>query len=63
MKGFHTKREEFLKGISKLAADSNLQVPDLRLHQLPTPGITIPDNTDPETVRKIMKIYNEVFNK
>jgi hypothetical protein len=61
MNDFHTKREEFLKRISKLTADSNLPVPDIRLHQLPKSGITIPDDTDPEMVRKIMKIYNEVF--
>jgi len=62
MKDFHTKREEFLKKIGKLTADSNLPLPDIRLHQLPKPGIIIPENTDPEMVRKIMKIYNEVFN-
>jgi len=62
MKGFHTKREEFLKRISKLAECSNLPLPDIRLHQIPKPGMTIPENTDPEMVRKIMKIYNEVFN-
>ncbi len=61
MNDFHTKREEFLNRISKLTAGSNLQITDIRLQQLPKPGITIPGDTDPETVRKIMKIYNEVF--
>ncbi|MFI5162110.1 MAG: hypothetical protein ACHQHN_12595 [Sphingobacteriales bacterium] len=63
MADFQSKREEFLNRVSKLAADSNLPVIDIRLHQLPKPGITIPDDTYPETVRKIMKIYNEVFNR
>jgi hypothetical protein len=61
MKDFHTKREEFLKKISKLSKDSNLPIADIRLRQVPGPGIILPDSIDPETVRKIMKIYNEVF--
>ncbi|MBS1533201.1 MAG: hypothetical protein JSU01_23075 [Bacteroidetes bacterium] len=61
MEDFHTKREAFLKKIGKLTTESNLPVSDIRLHQIPEPGIAIPENTEPETVRKIMKIYNEVF--
>ena len=61
MQDFHAKREEFLKRISKLSERSGLPVADIRLRQLPEPGITLPENTDPETARKIMKIYNEVF--
>jgi hypothetical protein len=61
MNDFYAKREEFLIKISKLAAESNLPVSDIRLHQLPEYGITLPENTDPETTRKIMRVYNEVF--
>ncbi|HWD88223.1 MAG TPA: hypothetical protein VG367_08855 [Mucilaginibacter sp.] len=61
MEDFHTKREEFLKKVSKLTTESNLPVSEIRLHQIPEPGIVLPDDTDPEIVRKIMKIYNEVF--
>jgi len=61
MNDFYARREEFLKKISELASNSNLPVSDIRLHQLPEYGITLPENTDPETARKIMKVYNEVF--
>jgi len=61
MNDFQAKREEFLKRISKLALKSNLPVSDIHLHQLPKPGITFPASAEPETVRMIMKIYNEVF--
>lgn len=61
MKDFHAKREEFLKKLGKLAAGSDFPVAEIKLHQLPKPGITLPGTIEPETVRKIMKIYNEVF--
>lgn len=61
MEDFHTKREEFLKKVSKLTAESNLPVSEIRLHQISEPRIMLPEDTNPEIVRKIMKIYNEVF--
>jgi len=61
MNDFNTKREEFLRKISKLASSSGLPVPDIKVRQLPTPGIILPEGIDPETARKIMKVYNEVF--
>jgi hypothetical protein len=63
MKDFNANREEFLKKIGELESELNLPEIDIRVYQLPEPGIKLPDDIDADIARRIMKIYNEVFKK
>jgi len=63
MKDFDANHEEFLKKIHELESELNLPEIDIRVYQLPGPGIRLPENIDTGLARRIMKIYNEVFKK
>ena len=62
MKDFNNKEEEFFRKIGDLEAELGLPPLDIKLYQLPEPGIKLPANIDREVARKIARICNEVFS-